>query len=67
MLVVVHDEQTIGVIRQELVVEVFIMRRNVDVETKMARMKIGVELGDQGAEGGLSLIGNLFQVEDSPR
>src|ERR1700754_2880435 len=46
VLVVVHDEQAVGVVGKELVVEVFIMRRNVDVETKMAGMKIGVELGD---------------------
>ena len=63
VLVVVHQQQAVGVVGDELQVEVVVADGSVDVEAQIARLEVGVERGDQRVVAGLRVGRNLLEVE----
>src|ERR1700744_5258547 len=63
MFVVVHHQQTIGVVRDKLQVPVVIVHGSVDVEQQIPCMKIAVDRGKQRLEARLRLGGDVLKVD----
>ena len=63
VLVVVHQEQAVGVVGDELEVEVVVADGGVDVEAEIAGVEVVVERGDEGLVAGLGRGGDALEVE----
>ncbi len=63
MLVVVHQQQAVGVVGDELQVPLVVAYGDVDVEAQIARMEVVVDGSDERLIAGLGVGGNGFKVE----
>jgi len=63
MLVVVHQDESIGVGREERHVEVGIFNGHVDIEAEIAGVEVVVKSLDELLEAGLSGGGNVLEVQ----
>ncbi len=63
VLVIVHEQQAVGVVGEELHIEVVVGDGNVDVEAEIAGMEVVVESFDESVEARLGLVGYFFEVE----
>ncbi len=63
VLVVVHQQQAVGVVGDELQIPVGVADGRVDVEAQVAGMEVVVECGEESAEAGLRLGGDLLEVD----
>ncbi len=63
VLIVVHQEQAVGVVGHELEVEVVVADGGVDVEAEIAGVEVVVEGGDEGLVAGLGRGGDALEVE----
>src|SRR5260370_16261162 len=62
VLIVVHDDQTIGRGGEFAKIEVFVRNRNVHIELQTSSMKILAEFRNQSPKPGLSLERNLLEI-----
>ena len=63
MLVVVHEDNGVGVVRDFLQLLGRGGRGHVDVETQVARMEIGIEFLDEGEIERLGIFIQIFKIE----
>ena len=66
VLVVVHQQKAVGVVRHELQIEAVVAHRCVDIQLQVARLEVLVERGEQRHVARPRLVGNLLEVQRNP-